>query len=375
MKVLFITRSNIQQKLNSGGFIVARRNYELVRKHFGDENVYCFIIDSEVGDDSDKFKYFYREKTNLALYFNYAFLRDGYGRNIEKKLINSINDLSPNIIFVDGSTFGQIFNKINFNPKIILYMHNIEKTYSWERVLKNSKLCIFRYFAYWYNERAVVKKATKVLCINERDARELEKYYERKADALMPVSFQDSFLEYDMKKYLAEKERFIIFVGSYFLPNYQGILWFVENVMPQLPFKLKIIGKGMEQKRRELERDNVEVLGTVDNLAEYYYASEAVIMPIFLGSGMKVKTAEALMYGKTIFATKEALEGYCVQNLAGIYECNTAEEFVNNILHHMGAENRKYNIKIRKYFLENYETKVIECEMNKILNEVRKECT
>lgn len=35
-----------------------------------------------------------------------------------------------------------------------------------------------------------------------------------------------------------------------------------------------------------------------------------MVMPIFSGSGMKVKTAEALMYGKFLIGTKEAFEGY-----------------------------------------------------------------
>ena len=66
MRVLFITRSNIQQKLNSGGFIVARRNYELIKEYYGEENVKCFIIDSEVGKDSKRFKYYYREKKQYS---------------------------------------------------------------------------------------------------------------------------------------------------------------------------------------------------------------------------------------------------------------------------------------------------------------------
>ena len=108
-----------------------------------------------------------------------------------------------------------------------------------------------------------------------------------------------------MKAYAKKKdEPFILFVGSYFLPNYQGILWFVEHVMPYISYKLKIVGKGMEEKRIELERKNVEVIGTVDDLSEYYYAAEAIIMPIFLGSGMKVKNSRSNDVWKDNFCNK-----------------------------------------------------------------------
>lgn len=47
-------------------------------------------------------------------------------------------------------------------------------------------------------------------------------------------------------------------------------------------------------------------------MAEYIYNADFLIAPIFEGSGMKLKTAEALMYGKTVFGTTEAFEGYDV---------------------------------------------------------------
>ena len=46
---------------------------------------------------------------------------------------------------------------------------------------------------------------------------------------------------------------------------------------------------------------------------------------------MKVKTTEALSYGKTIFGTTEAFEGYEVdyKKVGGL--CNTTEEFIEAI--------------------------------------------
>ncbi len=38
-----------------------------------------------------------------------------------------------------------------------------------------------------------------------------------------------------------------------------------------------------------------------------------IISPIFVGGGMKVKTCEALMYGKNIIGTSESFEGYDIR--------------------------------------------------------------
>ena len=40
------------------------------------------------------------------------------------------------------------------------------------------------------------------------------------------------------------------------------------------------------------------VVGEVESLAQWYHDAYFVVAPIFDGSGMKTKVAEALMYGK-----------------------------------------------------------------------------
>ena len=59
----------------------------------------------------------------------------------------------------------------------------------------------------------------------------------------------------------------------------------------------------------------------------------SVIMPIFMGGGMKVKTAEALMNGKTIFGSKEAFEGYDLEDISGLYLCEDKDAFINCLLY------------------------------------------
>ena len=133
---------------------------------------------------------------------------------------------------------------------------------------------------------------------------------------------------------IGNKEFKLLFVGvGTFLPNIQGIEFFIKNVIPYIEAKLEIVGKNTELNKEKWESLNskVEVKGTVDSLDNYYNEADAVIAPIFIGGGMKVKTAEALSYGKTIFGTTEAFEGYEVdyKKVGGL--CDTAEEFIQTI--------------------------------------------
>ena len=59
----------------------------------------------------------------------------------------------------------------------------------------------------------------------------------------------------------------LLFVGSHFFANVHGILWFVDGVMPFLEnVTLYIVGKDLEMERERLEKNNVQVVGTVDCL-------------------------------------------------------------------------------------------------------------
>ena len=89
---------------------------------------------------------------------------------------------------------------------------------------------------------------------------------------------------------------------------------------------------------------------------EWYRNSKFVVAPIFDGSGMKTKVAEALMYGKKIVGTPEAFVGYeatlprsgwcCRSPDAFLNACNAAEREVPNSVNEALIEvfDKKYSI-------------------------------
>jgi hypothetical protein len=145
---------------------------------------------------------------------------------------------------------------------------------------------------------------------------------------VIPVSIVDRYNnEYKLD---VPKEQFILFFGSAFFANVEGVRWFKENVMPFVSIPLFIVGKGFEQYESELTTNNITVIGSVDNPEWYFYHSLCVVAPIFSGSGMKVKTAEAMMYGKKILGSDESFVGYDSQN-SNLVICNEAAQYISCI--------------------------------------------
>lgn len=357
MRIVFLSMHSLHE-IKSGGAVCVNRNYELLCKICGAENLfYITISDSDMSSGSNYHRY-PRESKSVKGYLQCLSGRDGYTRETEKSVIEDIISIQPDIVFCGNSRLGGILEKIPANIKVALFMENVEKEYMWGIVRHANPFGLIRYFEVYHNERLALKRADLVMCLNERDARKVKEIYGRDADLLVPINFPDVFDAQEMERRSARKGQ-LLFVGSSFLPNIHGISWFIENVLPRVDAELLLVGKDLEKHKDKFDRPNVSVIGTVEATAPYYYASDAVVLPIFMGSGMKVKTAEALMYGKILFATNEALEGY--PDAPDVCSCNTADEFVTSINRYMKDEKRAmFSEANRRYFLEHLETGQIE---------------
>ena len=128
--------------------------------------------------------------------------------------------------------------------------------------------------------------------------------------------------------------------------------------MPRVKARLVVVGKGMDALAGELSRENIEVHGFVDDLDAFYYRADIMVLPIFSGGGMKTKTAEAMMFGKTIFGTAESFIGYDLDHDKAGALCGTADEFVAAIGRFSASRpSKKFNEYTRSQFLDKYENR------------------
>ena len=106
-----------------------------------------------------------------------------------------------------------------------------------------------------------------------------------------------------------------------------------------------------------------------ENLEKYYINAKFIIAPIFDGSGMKTKIAEAMMYGKKVIGTTEAFVGYEDHLPEAGWLCNSKVEFVQSIMSsNEGLDNQGLNNNLRKIFQANYSLESAEIKMRNILS-------
>ena len=69
---------------------------------------------------------------------------------------------------------------------------------------------------------------------------------------------------------------------------------------------------------------------------------------------MKVKTCEALMYGKNIIGTDETFEGYDIDSYNAGCRCNTAQEYIDAITEYAKYPIPVFNKNARRLFVERH---------------------
>ena len=371
-KILMVATCNFLTNRNDGGRQCSYRNYDILCQIFGVENVYLYMITNDEVKESERISIFLTYSNKIQQIWWALGLRIGYSRKTMNQIIENINRENFDYIWFDRSTLGGICKKVQTKAKKVFFFHNVEKKYIQNKILHESVGYLVSYPAFLVNERNAVKKADKIVCLNSRDSELVKAVYRREADLVFPISFSDIF---DKKEVLFEKTSCritgkLLFIGSFFQPNIDGIEWFINNIMCQFPdIKLTVVGKGLEKKATDWQRVNVQIVGTVQDVGEYYKDSDAVVLPIFYGDGMKVKTAEALMYGKAIFATREALEGYETEEQPDIFECNTKEEFINAIKKcYMIKRESNISYSNRQLFLDKYENMTLTRKLKELFN-------
>ncbi len=295
---------------------------------------------------------------------------DGLDETTIELIIQRIKRGNAGKVFIDGSNLGEVARVIkNSCPDVEIYtfFHNVEARFFFGAFKQSSSIHAFAvFFVNYLAERKSVKYSDHIICLSKRDSLLLKRWYGKLANHIAPMSIQD---KYTNKNTITEPQtKFALFVGGDFYANFAGIKWFVENVSPYIEIQTYIVGRGMENFKNELEiNNNVKVIGEVDSLEEWYLKSYFVIAPILDGSGMKTKTAEALMFGKKIIGTPEAFSGYeQVVNKAG-YICHNAEDFIAAINNADEMVFDKFDNELREIYESSYSFSAAKNRLERIL--------
>ncbi len=222
---------------------------------------------------------------------------------------------------------------------IVYRAHNIEYEI-WERTAKLSKGLrrlyldnlskrIKRFEKAWLNAYDVL------VPISNRDAAVLKELGNIRPSHVSQTGIDSSLLVPDVRHLQYPS---LFHMGSMeWAPNQEALLWFVQQCWPHIHKKypeLRFYVAGRKAPawlKQKLAQPNVEFIGEVDDAYAFMNSKAIMVVPLFSGSGMRIKIIEGMALGKAIVSTSIGAEGIGVENGKHLLIVNDEEGFVNAI--------------------------------------------
>ena len=289
------------------------------------KNLKQFIYSTNMDFDVIKFlSSVFKKKSYQASRFYNKSIKNTIQSKIDTNNQNNNYDI---VIFESVFTLTYL-KKLKFKPssKIILRAHNVEHKI-WEDLSQANRK---RKIAYLFlakqiknTEKSIPKEIDYIFTLSEIDTKWYRQKYPRKTHNI-PVTFKT-------ENWKGTKiQNSIVHLGAMdWKPNLEGIDWFLTNVLPKFRnpnhrtnkeyVKIFIAGKGMPKKyytynkyfsnSKDVSTDCsiIRIEDKVSHAQEYLQNKEIMFVPLFSGSGIRIKILEGMALGIPIISTTNKL--------------------------------------------------------------------
>lgn len=223
--------------------------------------------------------------------------------------------------------------------KIVYRAHNIEHEI-WERsaaLSKGFRKFYLRILAKRIKifEKEFINEYDLLVPITERDRIILDKIGNSRPTHVSPTGI-------DTKQLIPHARNLeypsVFHIGSLeWAPNQEGLLWFVDKCWPKLHVKfpeLKFYIAGRQAPEwliRRFKVPNIVFLGEVEDAYQLMNSKAVMVVPLFSGSGMRIKIIEGMALGKPIVTTPIGTEGISTQSEKNIIIADNEKEFIDGV--------------------------------------------
>lgn len=285
----------------------------------------------------------------FKLILNYIFSSKPYiaSRFKSKKYVKALKSILLKIKFdivqIEGLYMCQYIPYLKkYSSAFITYRaHNIESQI-WERISKNEQNIIKKLYIKNLSKRienfdkSYINSYDALIAITDKDAEQYKNF-----GCAIPIKITPAGFDFDRINQINTKSEFLslYFIGSLdWIPNQEGLKWFIKNVWPEIvqlspELKLYIAGRNASDKFiKDITADSVIFLGEIDDANKFMASKSIMIVPLFSGSGMRVKIIEGMAIGNIVISTSIGAEGIGYTNKENILIANSAKEFKDSLV-------------------------------------------
>ena len=263
---------------------------------------------------------------------------------------------------------------------IVLRAHNVEHKI-WERMAKKTIFFAKR----WYinhlvrtlrrYEMGILDKVDGIAAITITDAA----YFRRvTATPVIDLPFGVDIDKFQPVFEVGDTPTFYHIGSMNWMPNEEGIKWFLKNVWDDVTKRipeatLYLAGRNMPRWLRKTKKKNVIIVGEVPDAHAFVNEHNVAIVPLFSGSGMRIKIIESMALGKTVITTLVGAEGIQYSEFEDIIIADNEPKMVENIcrLYQHPEEAEAIGLNARRLVEEVYDNKKIIKRLEIFYNELK----
>lgn len=304
----------------------------LPEEYIKNTNFQTVFIDTSIRLRDAFFNLFTKKSYNIERFISVDFI---------KQLQKILAQESFDVVIIESLFVAPYISTIKSisDAKIVLRAHNVEHKI-WERIGKNTKNPLKKRYINLLAKRLkkyeieVFNAIDGIAAMTKVDENDFKKLGFKKRIEAIPTGYiirgQENVSE-------PVEENSIFHIASMdWLPNVEGVDWFLTNVWPIIAqskgiAKLYLAGREMPDSYYNLNLPNVTVVGKVKSAKEFYLSKKIMIVPVLSGSGMRIKIVEGMALGKIIISTTIGAEGINCTSGENIIIADTPKDFANAI--------------------------------------------
>lgn len=246
------------------------------------------------GSDSARFNKSLTEYKNLG---KWILLKGQIDRSEYKAVIVNYAPYSFYFDLFEDKTIRIIDAHDRLTDRFKMYTNSSQDPVDWHSLTEN-------------DEKEALSKADAVWAITGEEKMFFDKLVDSTSTNIYTLRHLRPFKNI---QYQEEVNR-IVMIGSTNRLNIDGLTWFLEQVWQkirhyELDLKFLIAGSICEVVDETILDDDVELYGRFDSAEEIYTKGDLFINPMQEGTGLKIKTFEALANGKFVLSTEAGATG------------------------------------------------------------------
>lgn len=251
----------------------------------------------------------------------------------------------PDVVVVDFPHAGVLVPDL-IDAASVMFTHNVEAEIFerhatrakglWRLVWANQSTRMRKF------EEATLRRFDTVIAVSGRDAAALAKRY-----ALPAVEAIDTGVDLDFfacnpaRPDPAPHAGTLVFTATMSWPaNVEGIHYLLDEVWPVLlrarpGIRATIIGRNPPPSLSDKIKErglNVTLTGFVDDIRPHVAASDVYVIPLWVGSGTRIKAFEAMAMGRPVVSTSLGIEGLEVTHNEHFLRADNTADFAGAVL-------------------------------------------